>query len=403
MDLLLVADGHYYRDKKGDIYVQSVFDYSFYKRYLNVFDNVYAVARIEDVNEAPAGKKKASGERVIFLDFPVFKGPWQYARSFFYVKKVAKKYAEKFQCAIFRLPGATANIMCKEYAKTGKPFAVEIVIDPWENFAPGSGTGILRPIIRWSWTNTVKNMCMKANGASYVTEHYLQERYPCPALSGRPGYFTSFYSSVELPDETFAEPRMFDHKDSWYIAHTANTLADYCKGHIQLMNAVKVVRDKGYDVRIRFIGDGPKRGEFQDYAKKINIDKAVEFMGRLPSTVEVRKVYAQSDMFVFPTKAEGLPRGLLEAMAEGLPCISSPTCGIPEVLQEEYLYDYDDAEGFANGIISLIEKPYFMNQLSKDNLHTALKYKKSLLEEKRNSFYTELITVVKNGVNNLNE
>lgn len=394
MDLLLVADGHYYRDKKGDIYVQSVFDYSFYKRYLSVFDKVYAVARIEEVNEAPTGKKKASGERVIFLDFPVFKGPWQYARSFFYVKKVAKKYAEKFQCAIFRLPGATANIMCKEFAKTGKPFAVEIVIDPWENFAPGSGTGILRPTIRYSWTSLVKKMCMKANGASYVTEKYLQEKYPCPALFGETGYFTNFYSSVELPDDTFAEPRMFFPKETWYIAHTANTLADYCKGHIQLMNAVKVVRDKGFDVRIRFIGDGPKREEFFEYAKKLGIEQATVFLGRLPGTEEVRKIYAESDMFVFPTKAEGLPRGLLEAMAEGLPCISSPTCGIPEVLQKDYLYDYDDAEGFARGIIKMITNPNIMCECSKSNIMIAKKYKSSILNEKRFSFYRALEDVV---------
>lgn len=225
MDLLLVADGHYYRDRKGDVYVQSVFDYNFYKRYLTVFDHVYAVARIEDVDAAPEGKKRCSGEGITFLDFPTYKGPWQYAKSYARVRHVAREYARRFSCAIFRLPGATANIVCEEFAKTGKPFAVEIVIDPWENFAPGSGTGILRPIIRRSWTNTVKRMCMKANGASYVTEHYLQDRYPCPALQGKKGYFTGSYSSVELPDASFAQPRIYETKKTWYIAHTANTLA----------------------------------------------------------------------------------------------------------------------------------------------------------------------------------
>ncbi len=162
MDLLLVADGHYYRTPNGDIYVESVFDYNFYKRYLNVFDAVYAVARIKDISEIPKDKKMCSGPGVNFLDFPLYQGPWQYAQKYFEIKKIAKEYCYKFDCAIFRLPGATANIMCEEYQKTGKPFAVEIVIDPWENFAPGSGTGILRPIIRRSWTNLVKKMCLLA-------------------------------------------------------------------------------------------------------------------------------------------------------------------------------------------------------------------------------------------------
>ena len=182
MDLLLVADGHYYRTPNGDVYVQSVFDYNFYCRYLSVFDKVFAVARIEDVQQIPAGKKKCSGEGVEFLDLPNYKGPWQYALKYFTVKSIARKYSNRFSCAIFRLPGATANIVCKEFHKTGKPFAVEIVIDPWENFAPGSGTGVLRPLIRCSWTNLVKKMCMAANGVSYVTENYLQEKYPCKAM-----------------------------------------------------------------------------------------------------------------------------------------------------------------------------------------------------------------------------
>ena len=396
MDLLLVADGHYYRDKKGDVYVQSVFDYSFYKRYLTVFDQVYAVARIEEVETAPAGKKKASGEGVQFLDFPTYKGPWQYAKRYPEVRRVAREYAQRFSCAIFRLPGATANIVCAEFAKTGKPFAVEIVIDPWENFAPGSGTGILRPIIRWSWTSTVRRMCMKANGASYVTAHYLQERYPCPALQGKKGYFTGSYSSVELPDAAFVQPRIYTTKQTWYIAHTANSLVDYCKGHLQLMNALAIVRQRGYDVRVRFIGDGPKKEEFQEYARKLNIADAVEFLGRLPSTEEVRKVYAQSDMFVFPTRAEGLPRGLLEAMAEGLPCISSPTCGIPEVLDNSLMFEYDDAEGFATEIIRMITDPARMTEASHRNLEVAKHYASSVLEKHRSAFYAQLKQVAGN-------
>jgi len=45
MDLLLVADGHYYMDDMGDVYCESVFDYNFYQRYLMTFNHVYAVAR----------------------------------------------------------------------------------------------------------------------------------------------------------------------------------------------------------------------------------------------------------------------------------------------------------------------------------------------------------------------
>ncbi|MGI5967471.1 MAG: glycosyltransferase [Anaerotruncus rubiinfantis] len=301
--------------------------------------------------------------------------------------RVAREYARRFSCAIFRLPGATANIVCREYAKTGKPFSVELVIDPWENFAPGSGTGILRPLIRRSWTSIVRKMCLKANGASYVTERYLQQKYPCAAMRGSEGRFTAYYSSVELPDDAFAQPRNYAPKETWIIAHTANSMVDYCKGHIQLMNAVKLVREQGYDVRIRFIGDGSRKEEFRQYAGSLGIGESVMFLGRLPSTEEVRRALAQADMFVFPTRAEGLPRGLLEAMAEGLPCISSPTCGIPEVLDEAYLSGYDDAERFAQLIIDFITNPDRMTAESERNLRRARDFAASLLTARRSEFY----------------
>ena len=59
-------------------------------------------------------------------------------------------------------------------------------------------------------------------------------------------------------------------------------------------------------------------------AKDLGIDDFVEFTGLLASASEVRQKLKDSDMYVFPTLAEGLPRGIIEAMAVGLPCISSP-------------------------------------------------------------------------------
>ena len=57
MKLLVVADGHYYIDKQKNVYVESVFDYSFYARYLSVFDSVYAIVRAEHVDSTPQNCK----------------------------------------------------------------------------------------------------------------------------------------------------------------------------------------------------------------------------------------------------------------------------------------------------------------------------------------------------------
>ena len=167
MDILVVADGHYYRTPEGTVYCDSIYDYNFYKRYLLGFDHVYAAIRTEDVQEVPKGKKVSSGDNVTFLPLPAFRGPIEYLKKYFEIKKCIKKYCRQYDRAVFRIPAASSNLFCRQFAKTGKPFAVEVVIDPWENFGPGTaGNPIINWIVRRDWTNLVKSMCQKATGAS---------------------------------------------------------------------------------------------------------------------------------------------------------------------------------------------------------------------------------------------
>ena len=396
MNVLVVADGHYYQTPDGTVYCDSIYDYNFYKRYLTSFDHVYAAIRIEYIQEVPQGKKKSSGSNITFLSLPAYRGPVEYIKKYFEIRKCVKKYCSQFNRAIFRIPAASSNIFSREYAKTGKPFAVEVVIDPWENFGPGTaGNPFINWIVRRDWTNLVKRMCQKASGASYVTEKYLQEHYPPRALTDKTGkYFTTYYSSVELPDDSFAEPKVWQSDQKTFIvSHVSNLFTGYGKGHLELMQAVKIVRDDGYDVSIRFVGDGPKREEFEEYALKLGIRNNVHFVGKLPSGQEVRKTINDSDIFVLPTRAEGLPRALLEAMAEGIPCLSSPVCGIPEVLDKKYLFEFDDIEGYAKGIERFICDPNLMMLESKNNLEMAKKYSASILNDRRTAFYNKLCNI----------
>lgn len=394
MDILVVADGHYYITDDGRVYADSVYDYKFYSRYLQAFDQVHAAIRAIKVDSVPKNKKLCSGPGVSFLLIPYYKGPIEYIKNYFKIRRIVKQYCKQHDCAIFRIPAATSNIFCKLYARTKKPFAVEVVVDPWENFGPrAGGNKIINNIIRHNWTSLVRTMCAKAIGASYVTQKYLQSKYP-PRANNDSAAFTASYSSVELNDEFFASPKRWDsNQKTFYVSHVANYFSGYGKGHITLMDAIKLLKDKGYDVRIRFVGDGPKLEEFKTYAKSLGIDDKVEFTGRLSDGASVRRVISDTDIFVLPTFAEGLPRALLEAMSEGLPCLSSPICGIPEVLSKDFLYDFADSNGFAIGIERFITNPELMTKVGYDNLKTAQQFKSSRLNMLRTDFYKKLRVV----------
>jgi len=391
MKLLIVADGHYYIDKQENVYVESVFDYSFYARYLVVFEEVYGIVRAEQVETAPKNCKLASGPHVHFFPIPQSRGVKQFAKNYFTNRRLIKKYVKECDCAIFRVPGVVANTALPIFAKTGKPYAIEVVVDPWEYFAKGTSGGLVRPLVRYAWTRALKKMCRQSTGVSYVTASYLQKRYPCQALlTGEKSYFTASYSSVELPDDQFAFPKTYAPKNKYIIAHVANAFTGYGKGHVVLMNAVKKVLEAGHDVDVWFVGDGPLRPVFEQMAADLGIKEHVCFLGRMASGADVRQKIRNSDLFVFPTRAEGLPRVILEAMAEGIPAISSPVCGIPEILPPECLVRCDDAQGYAEAIIRLITHPKIMTEQSKRNIEVAKGYKSSILNAKRKEFYLRL-------------
>ena len=390
MKILVVADGHYYIDNNDVVYVDSVFDYSFYSRYLTVFDEVYAIIRAEKMDKIPQGAKKASGKNVHFLIVPPSVGVMGHLKVRLKTNKLIEEFIKDFDKAIIRVPGVIANQVYEQYVKhKDKNLAIEVVVDPWEYFAPGTIKNISRPLIRYCWTKQLKKMCLRADGVSYVTEKYLQEKYPCKTILGKGG-FTSHYSSVELPDEDFKLPKVYAKKEVYTITHVAASFATMGKGHIPLMDALKIVLSKGYNVNVEFIGDGPLKAFFMQYANEKGILGHITFTGLLASGRAVRERLGESDMLVFPTRAEGLPRVVLEAMAEGLPVISTPTCGIPEIIPSEYLVPYEDSELLASTIIRFIDNPGLMTEASLRNLEVAKLYSKSKLMARRTDFYNQL-------------
>ena len=80
-------------------------------------------------------------------------------------------------------------------------------------------------------------------------------------------------------------------------------------------------------------------------------------------------------------------------MSQSLPCVSSPVDGIPELLDKEYLIDYNDVDGYAKKIIELISNWEKMISVGQQNYKKSLKYEKKILEQKRNCFYERLKSI----------
>ena len=280
-----------------------------------------------------------------------------------------------------------------EFKKTKKPYAVEVVVDPWDFAAPGRLSTPLRPAIRWIWTSQLKKACMEANGVSYVTQFALQNRYPSRAkkYGETEKYFEEYYSSANIPESFYGTAKIYPGKEKrMKIVHVANSISNHVKGHEELISAVAILKRRGIDLDVEFIGEGTLIEHFKKQAEEKDVSDRVYFIGKLSTPQLVREALSSADLFVFPSHAEGLPRVLIEAMAVGLPAISTRVNGIPELLEDEYLVNVGEIEPLADKIQKLALDKDAYNIASRKNLEKAHEYCEVILQARRQNFYMKL-------------
>ena len=129
------------------------------------------------------------------------------------------------------------------------------------------------------------------------------------------------------------------------------------KGHRYLIEAVGILRRRGLEVRLRLTGDGPSRTALQSLVTELGLRDVVEFLGLIDHGA-LLDFYTTGaiDLVVLPTLHEGIPGSLMEAMAHGIPVVSTDTGGIPELLRDGAgtLVAPRDATGLADAVERLI-------------------------------------------------
>ena len=105
------------------------------------------------------------------------------------------------------------------------------------------------------------------------------------------------------------------------------------KGQPVALEAIAELRHQGVDAQLTLVGDGPFAPQLQRLARKLGIEHAVTFTGAVGQD-EMPTYYRDADIFCQPSFAEGIPVVLMEAMASGLPVVSSAIAGIPELVED---------------------------------------------------------------------
>lgn len=384
MNLLLLFDHRFYRDARGTLYSPQNYNYQFVaERYLPVFDNVRILARVSEKSSEIREGEGTLGKGIEVISL----GDWGIASQTMWpgkaIRTKVQEYLRQPTAIITISPGAIGFSARNFFTRTRYPYGVEVVGDPYDAFAPGAVRHPLRPVFRWWAYWQLKRQCAQAAGALYVTQHALQQRYPCPQhMSG--------VSGVRLADEAFvSQPRSVVAKKTWTLVHVG-TFAQLYKAPEVLIDAVATCVREGLDLKVVMVGQGTYRGELEAQAEKLGLSERVSFLGQLPAGEAVRAILDQADLFVLPSRQEGLPRAMVEAMARALPCIGSRVGGIPELLPQEDIVPPDSVTALAAKIREIVADPIRMSCMSARNLTKAREYQLEVLRERRTAFYRDL-------------
>lgn len=373
------------RTPDGAVWTDGPFAYGFFTRYLEVFDEVRPVARIRQAGRAEPAWVRADGPGVRFEPVPYYVGPWQYLRALPRTWLAAARAArEPARAVILRAPSEIGNLAARELIGSGAPFAAEVVGDPWDACAPGAVSHPLRAVARRRHAGALRRVCRFAAATAYVTAEALQRRYPPDA-----GAFTTHYSSVELPEAAFAAaPKVW--RPGVLKLISVGSMEHLYKAQDVLLEALAGC---GQQAHLTLVGDGRCRQALEAHAESLGIAKAVTFHGAAPAGAAVREALDRADLFVLPSRQEGLPRAMIEAMARGLPCIGSDVGGIGELMPPDCLIPAGEAAPLRAKILELARDPARMARQAARNLAKARDYHDETLRLRRRAFYAEIARI----------
>lgn len=367
------------------------FSYQMFKRYLKVFESVQIVARstvVVDGSDYKSARVNEDGVEV--LPLPHYIGPYQYLKNRNILIMAVRRYIDlnPNSAVICRVPGVISTAAANYLARKNRPYGVEIVGDPLDVFAPDSYNHPFRALFRYIGARDLRFVVKGSAATIYVTKKSLQTRYP-PAENT----FNTNASNAMLPPAAFASNSKKLKNGPTFTIVAVGTLAAMYKAPDVAIEAIALLKRSGLRISLKWLGEGRHKGAMIKRAILSGVADRIHFVGNVGSAVEVRNFLDAADLFILPSRTEGLPRALVEAMARGLPCIGTAIGGIPELLDEQALVPVNNPKLLADKITTFLTVTGLADAQAERNLKEAQNYAFDLLETRRIEFYQYLRSI----------
>lgn len=162
------------------------------------------------------------------------------------------------------------------------------------------------------------------------------------------------------------------------------------KNYYSSINAISKVKNE--NVKYIICGDGVEKNKLKKFSEEKGVSDRVYFLGFRKDVIELMKM---SDIFLFTTLREGLPRSMMEAMACGLPCVASKIRGNVDLLYDNkggYLINPNDIDNIAESIENLSIDNKLRRDMGKYNLNAIKEYDISVVKKEIRNIYDIILT-----------
>lgn len=369
---ILVCEGRYYSASQ----VSTIL-----KRYYQAFGKIYICGRIITVDKVTNSYEDVTTMVEDCINISSLE------------KAMLGKYNKRIRAAvknsdfiICRCPAIIAFRAADAAQKYKKPYLAEAMGCAWDDYWNHSFTG---KIVALYMFLKMKRAISHADYALYVTNSFLQHRYPCKNESVAASNVKLDNISEKVLEARLARIRNMN-SDELTIVTTAAVDVRY-KGQEYVIKAIPKLNKMGIKIKYLLIGGG-NQSFLKNLAKKLGVQDQVEFAGR-KTLNEVFDLLDKADIYIQPSLQEGLPRSVIEAMSRGCACIGARTAGIPELLEDKFIAARKSVKDIVNLIKIYANSPVEERlRISERNFIKAKEFESKKLDDLRDTYFKKIIT-----------
>lgn len=159
------------------------------------------------------------------------------------------------------------------------------------------------------------------------------------------------------------------------------------KNHRELIEIFSECLKENKILKLYLVGEGELKSQIEKIVKKLKIEKNIEFLGSLPECYEIMN---KADIFVLPSKWEGVPMTIIEAMGTGLPVIASNVGGVSNMINHEKDgFIANNAKDFEKYISTLCKDKVLRERIGKQAIEKSKKFSSKEMAKKYIKIYNE--------------